>query len=160
MWRLANAQAAYALQRHDDAVLAQCFSWMAVAAVYAGKYELGKDHAQDAIMFAHACRDRFREGFASVYLGHALRQLGETREAAEAYARALKLLPKGQLGRLHAIAMLSMAEVTEKLGMLEPAAEIFASALTMAQGMEFPDLEAAAGDGLRRLKNRAGKRPE
>jgi hypothetical protein len=53
-----------------------------------------------------------------------------------------------------------MAEVTEKLGMLEPAAEIFASALTMAQGMEFPDLEAAAGDGWRRLKNRAGKRPE
>jgi tetratricopeptide (TPR) repeat protein len=152
LWRLANSQAAYALQRRDEAVLAQCLSWMAVAAISAGKYELGRDNAQDAIMFAHRCRDRFREGFASVYLGHALRQQSETREAAKAYGRALKLLPRDKLGRIHAVAMLSMAEVAEELGMPEHAVEIFASALTMAQGMEFPDIEAAASDGLRRLK--------
>ena len=158
LWRLANSQAAYALQRRDDAVLAQCFSWMAVAAVYAGKYELGKDNAQDAIMFAHSCRDRFPEGFASVYLGHVLRQLGETRGAAEAYARALRLLPKAKLGRVHAVAMLSMAEVTEDLGMPGPAVELFSSALTLAQGMKFPDIEAAASDGVRRLKAGVDKR--
>jgi len=151
LWHLANSQAGYALQRRDDAVLAQCFSWMAVAAVYDRQYQLGKDNAQDAIMFAHRCRDRFREGFASVYLGHALRQLGEPREAAYAYARALRLLPKGKSGRIHAVAMLSMAEVTEKLGMPGPAGEIFASALTLAQGMQFPDLEAAASEGLQRM---------
>jgi tetratricopeptide (TPR) repeat protein len=159
LWRLANSQAGYALQRRDDAVLAQCFAWMAVAAVYDEQYKLGKDSAQDAIMFAHRCRDKFREGFASVYLGHALRQLGETREAAKAYASALRLLPKGKCGRIHAVAMLSMAEVTEKLGMPGPAAEIFASALTLAHGMKFPDIEAAADEGLRRVKAAAGTLP-
>jgi tetratricopeptide (TPR) repeat protein len=160
LWRLANSQAGHALQRRDHAVLAQCLSWMAVAAVYAGKYELGKDHAQDAIMFAKGCRDRFREGFASVYLGHALRRLGETRDAAKAYAGALTLLPKAKVGRIHAVAMLSMAEVTAELGTPAPAAEIFASALTMAQGMELPDLAAAASEGLRRLNAGAGKPPQ
>jgi tetratricopeptide (TPR) repeat protein len=159
LWRLANSQGSYALGRRDDAVLAQCFSWMAIAAVYAQNYELGKDHAKDAIMFAHLCGDRFREGFAGVYLGHALRGLGETKQAAEAYARALKLLPKEKPARIHAVAMLSMGQVTEALGMQGDAVKIFEAALTLAQGMNLPDIEAAASDRLRRLMEGAGKRP-
>jgi hypothetical protein len=67
---------------------------------------------------------------------------------------------KGKFGRIHAVAMLSMAEVTAELGRPAPAAEIFASALTMAQGMELPDLAAAASEGLRRLNAGAGKPPQ
>ena len=39
LWRLANSQAGYAVQRGDPAAIAQCLSWMAAAAVHGGRFE-------------------------------------------------------------------------------------------------------------------------
>jgi hypothetical protein len=50
LWTLAKSQGGYAIGRRDRKVTAQCFSWMAVAAVLGGEYELAKEHAHDALL--------------------------------------------------------------------------------------------------------------
>src|SRR5262249_13122042 len=124
LWTLAKSQAGYAVSRHDRRVMAQCFSWMAVAAVLEGRYELAKEHALDAISYAEASniyeipkthagegiksakvtkapRDRFRLAFSYLYLGHAYRGLGQIAEAAENYSKAITFLPKRPIRPLH-----------------------------------------------------------
>jgi tetratricopeptide (TPR) repeat protein len=151
LWQLANSQAGYAVQRQDPRGLAQCLSWMCVAAVQAGDYERAIDHAQDAIALARQSGDAFREAFTFFYLGNAYRGLKRTQEAAKAYAKAIGLFPEGPYGRIHAAALLSLAAMSEKLGLLEPALQLYRSARDMAEGMSQPDLGAVAGQGINRL---------
>lgn len=151
LWQLANSQAGYALERGDSGGVAQCLSWMSVAAIAGEKYELGKEHAQDAIAFAKKSGDKFREGFAQYYLGSAYRALGELREAAEAGYQAIKLLRAGKPGRIQAAAMLGMADVTERLGQRESALQLYLSARDLAQGLAQTDLWEVSEEGVARL---------
>jgi tetratricopeptide (TPR) repeat protein len=149
LWRWANSQGAFALKRHDVPVFAQCMSWMAVAAVGAGNYALGKDHATDAVMLARQCHDRFREGFASVYLGHALRGLGEIDAALKAYGEALRLLRGQKPRRLNIVLFLSIADVARRLGQTrDQLATLYKAALDLAEGLGEADLAAAARAGM------------
>jgi tetratricopeptide (TPR) repeat protein len=168
LWNLANSQAGYAIKCHDYKIQAQCFSWMAVAAVLGGKYELAKESACDAIRFAEgadihrfdetqltkvsrAPRDRFRLAFSHLYLGHAYRGLGQIREAAENYAKAIKLLPRRPVRQFHALAMLSMGQAAEELGHFKQALQLYQSAEVLAKGTGQPDLANAAAEGIKRL---------
>jgi tetratricopeptide (TPR) repeat protein len=151
LWNLAKSQAGYAISRGDHKVMAQCFSWMSVAAILMDKYELGREQAEDAILFARQSRDRFRVGFSHLYLGHAYRGLGNIQEAAVNYAKAIQTLPKRKFGRIHTVAMLSMAQASEQLGMLEPALRLYRSAHELAQGAGQTDLEADAIQGVNGL---------
>ena len=74
LWRLARSRAAHAIEQQAPAILAQCFAWMAAAALRGEKYDLARDNARDAIITARFCRLRFYEGFAHPYLG---RRTGE-----------------------------------------------------------------------------------
>ena len=103
------------LGRPDLPVLAQCMSWMAVAAVGRHRYEQAKDHATDAISLARKCHDRALEGFARVYLAHALRGLGQLEAAAHAYNDALQLLRKTP-SRIGVVAFLGLADAILKDG--------------------------------------------
>jgi tetratricopeptide (TPR) repeat protein len=151
LWQLARSQTSFAIARHDAPAIAQCLSWMAVAALMAENYENARELAQDAIMYAISAKDRFREGFASVYLGHAQRRLGQDEDALRSYLTAIERLPTDRIGRIHAVAMLSAAEMAEALGRSPEAKGLFESARTMAQGMQFADLLTAAESGLGRL---------
>ena len=133
LWRLANSQGGYAVQRGDAAALAQCLSWMAVAACLGEQYELAIEPAQDAINLARSSGDAFREAFASFYLGNALRGLNRLDQAAEAFAAAIGSFPPERYGRIYAAAFLSLAEVSEQLGLQEPATQLYQSARDMAQ---------------------------
>jgi tetratricopeptide (TPR) repeat protein len=152
LWRLAQSRAAHALEHGERSIMAQCFAWMAAAAVLEEKYDLAKDHAQDAIALARSCRQRFYEGFASFYLGHAERASGHPEDAARAYSRALSLLGGRRFGPIHAATMLSMAEVTEQLGNREAALKLYASARELARAMHQRDIEEAASLGERRAR--------
>ena len=115
LWQLANSQAGFAVTRGDTGALAQCLSWMSVAASLTENYELALDHARDAIAIARACNDRYREGFASFYLGNAYKGLGQLHEAANAFHDAVNLLPTDRSGRIYAAAMLLLALSLEEL---------------------------------------------
>jgi tetratricopeptide (TPR) repeat protein len=151
LWRLANSQAGYAVQRGDSGALAQCLSWMAVAAVLREQYELAIELTEDAIGLAHESGDSFREAFAWVYRGNALRALNRLDEAAKALATAIQTFPPGTYGRIHAVTMISLAEVSEQLGMNEYARDLYQSASDMAIPMGQSDIEAAARRGMDRL---------
>jgi tetratricopeptide (TPR) repeat protein len=151
LWRMAQSQTSFAIARHDAPAIAQCLSWMAVAALMAENHENARELAQDAIIYAQAAKDRFREGFASVYLGHAQRRLGQSEDALRSYLTAIDRLPADRIGGIHAVAMLSAAEMTEALKMPAQAKPLFESARTMAQGMGLADLLAASEAGLERL---------
>jgi tetratricopeptide (TPR) repeat protein len=155
LWQLAQSQGAYALERGDQRGLAQGLSWMAVAACLGQRYELALENAQDAIAVAQSCNDVERQAFASVYLGNAHRGLGQLREAAEAFAAAGRLLRKDNLGRIHAVAMLSLAETLEQLSPSAKVIEVFQSAKTMGSAMGFADIEDAATAGIERLQSKS-----
>ena len=149
LWRWANSQGASALGRQDRPVLAQCMSWMAAAAVGGHRYEQAKDHATDAISLARQCRDRRLEGFAQVYLAHALRGLGQFEAAAHGYNDALQLLSKQPSG-IGVVALLGMADVSKQLGAApEAIATLYQSALDIAQALGLEGLAAAARAGLK-----------
>jgi tetratricopeptide (TPR) repeat protein len=151
LWRLARSRASHAIEHQTPAIMAQCFGWMAAAAVSGGRYDLAREHANDAIMVARSCRHRFYEGFASVYLGHAERRSGRLEDAARAYAAAIELLGGRKPPNILAVAMLSMAQVGEQLGQHASALQLYTSAREMAGAMKLADIEAAAADGERRL---------
>jgi tetratricopeptide (TPR) repeat protein len=157
LWQLANSQAGFAVTRGDTGALAQCLSWMSVAASLIENYELALDHARDAIAIARGRNDVYRQGFASFYLGNAHKGLGQLREAADAFLDAVNLLPLDQAGRIHAVAMLSLALTLEELQ--APSAnliEVFQSAKTMAKEMGYSDILEAADAGIERLKSGGG----
>ena len=174
LWNMASSQAGYAVERHDPKVIAQCLSWMAVAAVLAGKYELAKETALDAIAHARCSdvyqirqenagdtmkltkvrrvpEDRFRLAFSYLYLGHAYRGLGQIREAAANYAQSLKLLPKRPIRQFHAVAMYSMGQAAEELGQTNEALRLYHSSEILAKGIGRPDLANDAAEGIKRL---------
>jgi tetratricopeptide (TPR) repeat protein len=174
LWTLAKSQGGYAIGRRDRKVTAQCFSWMAVAAVLGGEYELAKEHAHDAISLAEATNiyeipkeyagegltfakvtkappDRLRLAFCYLYLGHADRGLGQIRDAAENYGKAIKLLPKRPIRSLHALAMLSMGQAAEELGKREQALQLYRSTEVLGKSTGRSDLENAAVEGIKRL---------
>jgi tetratricopeptide (TPR) repeat protein len=151
LWRLARSRAAHAIEHSAPAIMAQCLAWMAAAAVLGEKYDLAKDHARDAIMTAHSCRQRFHEGFANLYLGHAERHSGRLAEAAHAYSRAISLLGARKPGPIHAVAMLSLAQVVEQLGDPEDARTLYTSSRDLARAMHEREIEEAASYGERRL---------
>jgi tetratricopeptide (TPR) repeat protein len=152
LWRLANARGVAAARRGDDSTRAKCLSWMAVAAVLGKRHELALDPAEEAIKLARQSGDGFREGFASVYLGNALRALNRMEEAAQVLAAALQAFPEGRYGRIHAVALISLAQVSEQLNLTEQALELYRSAAVVAGGMEFPDIAASAEEGVERLR--------
>jgi len=152
LWTLAKSQAGYALERADLRVMAQCISWMSVAALQAGNYELGKEMARDAIPIARKTRDRFREAFAHFYLGHAERELGNIAEASTAYFAALRLMPHRKFRPLHAGLMLCCAEVSEQLDAPRgPVLQLYRAAFDLADGLGEADPRQAAEDGIARL---------
>jgi tetratricopeptide (TPR) repeat protein len=157
LWQLAMSQGSYALQRGDQRGFAQGLSWMSVAACLGQRYDLALDNAQDAIAVAQSCNDVERQAFASVYLGNAHRGLGQLREAAEAFTNAGRLLRKDNFGRIHAIAMLSLAETLEQLTPSAKVIEVFQSAKTMGSAMGFADIENAAAAGIERLQAKSGE---
>ena len=147
---------------------------MAVAAFLGGEYELVKEHARDAIILAEATNiyeipkeyagegltfakvtkappDRLRLAFWYLYLGHADRGLGQIREAAENYGKAIKLLPRRPIRSLHALAMLSMGQAAEELGKREQALQLYRSTEVMGKSTGRSDLENAAVEGIKRL---------
>jgi len=124
---------------------------MAVAAVLREQYELAIELTEDAIGLAHESGDSFREAFAWVYRGNALRALNRLDEAAKALATAIQTFPPGTYGRIHAVTMISLAEVSEQLGMNEYARDLYQSASDMAMPMGQSDIEAAARRGMDRL---------
>jgi len=99
--------------------------------------------------------DRFRLAFSHLYLGHAYRGLGQIREAAENYRKAIKLLPKGRIRPLHALAMLSMGQAAEELGEREQALQLYRSTEVLGKGTGRVDLANAAVEGINRLTHTA-----
>lgn len=151
LWQLAKSQASFAITRHDARAMARCFSWMSIAALSLEHYKDARELAVDAVTYARVSKDRFREGFASVYLGHAQRLLGQKAEGLMSYLTAVKRLPSRRIERIHVVAMLSAAEMAEALRPIAEAKPLFESAKTMARGMNYPDLLATAEGGLARL---------
>jgi tetratricopeptide (TPR) repeat protein len=155
--QLAKSQAGFAIARGDKKAFGQCLSWISVAALLMKNFELALEQANDAIMVARASNDVYRQGFASFYLGKAYEGLGQLREAADAFLDAVNLLPIDRLGRIHAIAMLSLGLTLEQLQAPSPGLiEIFQSAKTMAKEMGYSDVLEAADAGIERHKSRVG----
>ncbi len=151
--RLARSQAGYSVSRGDARNLAQCLSWMAVAACLLEDFEQAIEHARDAVSIARSRQDADREAFASYYLGSAHKALGQKREAMDAFLRAVQLLPLNKFGHIHAAAMLSLALTLEELGGApEGLMDVFRSAKTLADGLARPDLAEAAEAGIRRIE--------
>jgi hypothetical protein len=153
LWQLAGSQASFALARNDTRTMAQCFSWMAVAALAGKHFEAARQQAEDAILFAQISKDQYREGFASVYLGHAQRQLGQDTEALKSYLVAVERLANSETGRIHVVAMLSAAQLAEALRPADETKPLYESARTMAMGLNQLDLKVAAEAGLARLSS-------
>lgn len=151
LWRWAVSQAGAALERRDFLVVAQCHSAMAVAMAQVGNYEQAKEHANDAIRFAQSANDRYQEGFATVYLGHAFYGLGQVQEAAAAYRNALAVLPKDKVGQIHALALSSMAAVAEELGQPAAALALYRSTLEVASGVGLRSVAEDAEAAITRL---------
>ena len=72
-------------------------------------------------------------------------------EAAKALVTAIQTFPPGKHGRIHAVTMLSLAEVSEQLGMNEYARQLYQSASDLAIPMGQSDIEAEARRGMARL---------
>jgi tetratricopeptide (TPR) repeat protein len=152
LWQLAQSQGAYALQRGDPRGFAQGLSWMSVAASLGQRYDIALENAQEAIAVAQSCNDVERQAFASVYLGNAHRGLGQLREAAEAFADAVRLLRADNLSRIHVVAQLSLALTLEQLSPSAEVIEMLQSVRTMGSAMGFADIENAAAAGIERLR--------
>ena len=121
-----------------------------------GQYDLAKENARDAIMVARSCHQRFYEGFANVYLGHAERGSGRLDEAARAYKSAIELLGGRRPRIILASAMLGMAQVGEQLGQRSSALQLYASTREMARAMKLTEIEESAAEGERRLADASG----
>lgn len=153
LWQVAKLRAGLARCRNNESAEAQCLSWMAVAAVMGGRYELAIDPATRAVELARRSGDASREAFALVYLGNAFRGLDRLVEAANALGTALQRFPGGEYGRIHAVALISLAEVSERLAQSHHALDLYRSAAEVAKGLRISDIEASANDGITRLSS-------